>query len=165
MLPAMFINTKSARNLLSGLVAACVGMGGALVYAGDVVVSKAWARASAPGQTVAGVYLDIESSADARLVGVETTAAAAAELHFMSMQDGVMRMRRVAQIELPAGATVSLRPGGYHVMLFDLRQPLQAGDRTAIELLVEDVRGERIQLPVSVEIRRLDGSRVERHEH
>jgi copper(I)-binding protein len=134
-------------------------------FAGDVTVREVWTRASVPGQKVAGVYFDIESSADARLVGVQAALSDAAEIHLMRMEDGVMRMRSVSEVELPAGQTVRFKPGGYHVMLFDLRRPLQAGEQFPLELLVEDANGHRSQLAVSVGVRNLDGSEVRQGHH
>jgi copper(I)-binding protein len=139
----------------------CLFVGPAL--ADGIVVSEAWTRATAPGQKVAGVYFDIASDRNARLVGVETTLTDAAELHLMTMDDGVMRMRAVSEVDLPAGKTVKFKPGGYHVMLFDLRQPLEAGAQVALELLVEYEDGEQTKLPVMANVRNLDGSKIDHH--
>ena len=136
-----------------------------VTFAGDVVVSEAWSRATAPGQKVAGVYFDIESSTNARLVGVEAGLTDVAEIHLMSMDDGVMRMRAVSAVKLPAGETVKFRPGGYHVMLFDLQQPLEAGAEIALDLLIEDENGQQTKVGVTAQVRNLDGSKVENHHH
>jgi len=138
------------------------------MYAGtalalEVAVSDAWTRASAPGQTVAGVYFDIESDSDAKLVGVETVLTDVAELHYMKMEDGVMRMRSLPEVALPAGETVKFAPGGLHVMLFELKRPLQAGDAFGLSLLVEDDSGQPTRVDVNVEVRRLDGSKAHQH--
>jgi len=136
------------------------------VCAGEgIAVSDAWTRASAPGQKVAGVYFRITSSFEARLVGVETALTRVSELHYMTMDEGVMRMRQVASVDLPAGKAVSFKPGGYHVMLFDLQEPLKAGEQIAIDLLVEDEGGEQSRVPVTVDVRNLDGSKAEQHHH
>lgn len=129
----------------------------------EVAVSDAWTRASAPGQTVAGVYFDIESDVDAKLVGVETVLTDVAELHYMKMEDGVMRMRSLPEVALPAGETVKFAPGGLHVMLFELKRPLQAGDAFGLSLLVEDDSGQPTRVDVNVEVRRLDGSKAHQH--
>ena len=152
------------RKFVFGLSALC-GLFVGVAFAGDVVVSEAWTRASAPEQKVAGVYFDIESAVDAKLVGVETSLTDAAEIHLMSMEDGVMRMRAVPAVDLPAGKTVKFKPGGYHVMLFDLRQPLKAGAQIALELLVEYEDGEQARLPVTADVRNLDGSKAQHHHH
>lgn len=129
----------------------------------EVAVSDAWTRASAPGQTVAGVYFDIESDSDAKLVGVETVLTDVAELHYMKMEDGVMRMRSLPEVALPAGETVKFAPGGLHVMLFELKRPLQAGDAFGLSLLVEDDSGQSTRVNVNVEVRHLDGSKAHQH--
>lgn len=102
-----------------------------------IEVTGAWARATLPGQKVAGVYMDIRSDRAARLVGVESPAAGSAEVHEMRHQDGVMRMRHIEVLDLPANQVVKLAPGGYHVMLFGLPQPLKPGDKVALTLKVE----------------------------
>jgi len=133
--------------------------------AGEIVVHEAWTRATAPGQTVAGVYFDVQSDSDAKLVGVETTLAGLAELHFMSMEGGVMRMRAVPEVDLPAGKTVKFKPGGLHIMLFDLERPLEAGSEVALSLLIEDAKGRQTQIAVSAEVRNLDGSKAQHRHH
>lgn len=129
----------------------------------EIVVADAWARASAPGQTVAGVYFSVQSDVDAALVGAETTAADVSELHFMSMEDGVMRMRAVPRVALPAGTKVRFKPGGYHVMLFDLQQPLKPGDEITLLLVIEDGAGRNSRTRVPVHVRNLDGSKAQHH--
>lgn len=134
-----------------------------LQAAETVRVTEVWARATAPGQKVAGVFLDITASADARLVGVESPVAGKAELHYMRMDDGVMRMRKVEAIDLPGGATVSLKPGGYHVMLFDLKQPLKPGETIALTLTVVVGGNRPVLLETAVSVRNLDGSDPHAH--
>jgi copper(I)-binding protein len=102
----------------------------------DIEVTGAWARATLPAQKVAGVFMEIRSAAGAKLVGVESPAAGSAEVHEMRNEDMVMRMRKVDALDLPAGKVVKLAPGGYHVMLFDLRQPLAPGDKVKLTLKV-----------------------------
>jgi len=89
----------------------------------DVEVSNAWVRATVPGQPVAGAYLDIRASSRLTLVGVASPVAQRAEIHEMKEEDGMMKMRAVKAVELPAGTTVSLAPGGLHLMLFGLAGP------------------------------------------
>jgi len=123
-----------------------------------VRVTDVWARATAPGQSVAGIYLNIVSDADARLTAVECRVAGRAELHRMRMDGGTMRMRAVDAIDLPAGQTVALKPGDYHVMLFDLRKPLKPGDQVPIKLTVVDAGGAKRTVAATVQVKNLDGS-------
>lgn len=119
----------------------------------DVQVSDAWAWATLPGQTVGAVYMQVRSNAPARLVAVRSPAARAAEVHQMNNDGGVMRMRRVDSLDLPAGKTVVFEPGGYHVMLTDVVRPLKAGQRVALTLVIEEKGGKRFNLAVEAQIR------------
>jgi copper(I)-binding protein len=114
-----------------------------LAWADGVEVTGAWARATMPGQKVAAVYMDLRSDRPAKLVGVESPAAASAEVHEMRNQDGVMRMRHVEVVDLPAGQVVKLAPGGYHVMLFDIKQAIKPGDQVKLTLKIE--RGGKLE--------------------
>jgi len=102
-----------------------------------VEVSNAWARSTVAAQKTGGIYLDIRSATPAKLVGVASPVAARVELHNMKMEGSVMKMSAVESIDLAAGQTVKLAPGGYHVMLIDLKQPLKAGDSVPVTLTVE----------------------------
>jgi len=120
-------------------------------------VKDAWVRAPAPGQKVAGVYMEIVSRTNTALVAVASPAAARAELHSMALEDGVMKMRPLERIELPAGTAVKLAPGGLHVMLIDLKQPLQRGEKVPITLTVLHLdSGSRSAFTVRAEVRDVD---------
>ena len=119
----------------------------------SVTTGNAWVRATVPGQSVAGAYLDITAGASAALVAVDSSVAGKAELHTMSMDSGVMKMRPLAEIELPANRTVSLRPGGHHIMLIDIKRELKAGDRVPLKLTVQDSQGVKSTLHVEAEVR------------
>ena len=118
-----------------------------------------WARATLPGQKVGGVYMEIVSSRDARLVGVSSPAAGSAEVHSMTMDGGTMRMRAVEALDLPAGTPVKLAPGGYHVMLFDLKKPLVARQKVPLTLVIEETgkRAHRITVNAIVRAGEHDG--------
>jgi periplasmic copper chaperone A len=109
----------------------------AAVAAQPVVVSDAWVRAPAPGQKVAAAYMELTSRMNLLLVAVASPAAAAVELHNTAVEGGVMKMRPVGRIELPAGKAVKLAPGGLHAMLVDLKHPLKAGDKVQLTLTVQ----------------------------
>ena len=112
-----------------------------------------WARATVPGQKVGGVYMEIVSPRDARLVGVASPAAGTAEVHSMTMDGGTMRMRAVEALDLPAGTPVKLAPGGFHVMLFDLKKPLVAGQKVPLTLVIEDAGKRAHKIAVSAIVR------------
>lgn len=103
--------------------------------AAAIRAEQAWARATAPQQKVGGAYVTLISPADDQLVGVSTPIAGRAEVHEMRMDGNVMRMREVeGGLALPAGKVVALAPGGYHIMLMDLKQPLVAGQVIPMQL-------------------------------
>jgi copper(I)-binding protein len=103
----------------------------------QVEARGAWVRGTAGGQTTAGAYMELTSVQRASLLGADSPAAGSAEIHEMKMEGDVMRMRSVPRLELPPGRTIALKPGGYHMMLVDLKRPLKKGDRVPIRLKVE----------------------------
>ncbi|HEV8261314.1 MAG TPA: copper chaperone PCu(A)C [Burkholderiales bacterium] len=126
----------------------------AAVLAADAIrVIDPWARATVPGQTVGGVYMEIVSPRDARLIGVSSPVAGAAEVHSMTIDGGTMRMRAVEALDLPAGRPVKLAPGGYHVMLFDLKKPLVAGEKVLLTLLIEEAGKRTRKIAVTAIVR------------
>ncbi|MBV9827456.1 MAG: copper chaperone PCu(A)C [Alphaproteobacteria bacterium] len=107
---------------------ACVWLSAsALAQNGAVEVSNAWARGTPGGAQIGAAYLTLQSSSGDRLTGIATSVAQKAELHTMTMDNGVMKMRPLDGVDLPAGQTVSLKPGGIHIMLMGLKAPLQPG--------------------------------------
>jgi len=107
----------------------------------DVAVSDAWARATVPGQPVGAVYLSLTSAHGATLSGVRSDAAGSVQMHSMREEGGVMRMREVERLELPAGQTVRLAPSGTHLMLLQLKRPLRTGDSVALDMTLVDKAG------------------------
>lgn len=132
-------------------------------WAANVTVTDAWARATMPGQKVSGAYMQIRSDADARLVGASSPAVPRVEMHEMKMDGDVMRMREVGAIELPKGKTVSLQPGGLHIMLMNLTQPIAAGDVVPLTLVIES-GGKRQTVEVKAEARSPMGG-MPQHKH
>jgi len=120
-----------------------------------VAVEGAWARASVQGQKATGAFMRLTAKEGARLVRVESPAAGVAEVHEMKMEGDIMRMRAVPGLDLPAGKTVELKPGGYHVMLLDLKAPLAKGSSVPVTLVFQDAKGAEtllpLQLPVSTQ--------------
>src|SRR5438477_2177667 len=97
-------------------------------------IDNAWARAT-PGKAENGAaYVTITSPTADRLVSASTPAAKKAELHTMSMQGMVMKMRPIAGLDIPAGQPVALKPGGEHIMLMGLNQPLREGQSFPLTL-------------------------------
>jgi len=136
------------------------------VQAADLVeVHDAWARATVPGQKSGAVYMELVARENLRLTAIRTAAAETAEVHQMKMEKGMMRMRAVPFLELPAGKRVKLAPGGYHVMLFDLKQSLVTGQKLKLELTVEDSSKHQHQIVVEAQVRDRDAGTAGKHEH
>lgn len=102
-----------------------------------VTVTNAWAKTTVPGGKVSAAYMDIKSTAPVKLLKAETSIAGNVEIHNMKMNDGVMEMKAVDAIDVPANKTVSLKPGGYHVMLMMLAASINKGDTVPIKLTFE----------------------------
>lgn len=110
------------------------------VRAGDLVITQAWSRATPGGAKVAGGYLTIENkgSTPDRLIGGTVDVAAKVEVHEMATKNGVMTMRQLdSGLTIEPGKTVKLAPGGYHLMMFDLKSPLKQGSKLPVTLEFE----------------------------
>lgn len=118
-------------------------------------VEGAWVRSSVPGQQGTGGFMKLTAPQAMQLVGVATPVAGVAEVHEMKMEGEVMKMRAVGKLDLPAGRTVELKPGGYHLMLLDLKQPLAQGSSVPLTLLLRDAKGvdSKLELNVPVAVR------------
>jgi copper(I)-binding protein len=127
-------------------------------------VKDAWVRAPAPGQKVAGAYMEITGQATLWLIAVASPVAARTELHNTTLEDGVMKMRPIEKLELPGGRAVKLAPGGVHIMLIDLKQTLKPGDKVPITLTVlrEDLSS-RALFTVQAEVR--EAAAAKGHQH
>lgn len=124
----------------------------------EVRVDNPWVRATVPGQSASGAFMRLTSTAPGKLVAASAKIADTVEVHEMSMADNVMRMREVPAIELPAGKTVELAPGGYHIMLFKLHNQLKDGDMVPLTLVFEDAQGKRTSMDVQAPVRPLTTS-------
>lgn len=121
------------------------------VKAGDLVITQAWTRATPNGAKIGGGYLTIENKGTAadRLVSGSVDAAGKVEVHEMSMDNGVMKMRALDKgLTIEPGKTVKLAPGGYHLMMFDLKQPLKQGDKVPVTLEFEKAGKVTVSLDV-----------------
>jgi len=135
---------------LAGLLVATAASA-AEYMAGDLRIIDPWARAT-PGAARTGVaYLTIENQgavAD-RLTAVASPVAAHAEVHGQIMENGVAKMRAAGPVELPPGARTAIEPGGLHIMLMGLKQPLVEGEHVPLTLIFE--RTGRVDLPLEIE--------------
>ncbi|WP_157271111.1 copper chaperone PCu(A)C [Azohydromonas aeria] len=134
-----------------GLLAAALLLSGAAAWAdGAIQARDGWARPTVAGQPVGAGYLKLHNTGATpdRLLGASTGAAERVELHNMFMSGDVMRMRQVEAIDVPAGATVELGPGGLHLMLMGLKAPLTAGQRLPLVLRFEKAGEVKTELQV-----------------
>ena len=117
---------------------------------GAITIERARAHATAPGQPVGGGYMTLVNHGGAdRLVSVSAPVSKSAEMHMMKMKGDVMEMRQVEAIELPAGKTVALEPGGYHLMFVGLKAPLKAGE--SFPMTLKFAKAGEVTVPVTVE--------------
>lgn len=119
-----------------------------------VQVKNAWVRAMVAGQQSTGAFMTVTARTATRLVAVASAVAGVAEVHEMKIDRDIMKMRAVPVLELPAGKSVQFKPGGFHVMLMDLKQPLTLGSTVPLTLFFKDEKGVEsrldLMLPVAV---------------
>jgi copper(I)-binding protein len=151
-------------NLSKHLVAASITTVWALsAFAQNVTVTDAWARATVQGQKASGAFMVITAKENVRLVMASSSVAGIAEIHEMKMDKDVMRMSAVGALELPAGKAVELKPGGYHVMLMDLKNPLADKSTIPMTLTFEDAKGQKSRLDVQVSVRAMAAMSTHKH--
>ena len=109
----------------------------------QVSVKNAWVRATVGPQKTTGAFLQIETKNEVNLVKVETKAAGMVEIHEMQMDGGVMKMREVEKVNCPAGKVTELSPGGFHIMLMNLKKQAKEGDQIPLILSFEDRQGKK----------------------
>ena len=141
------------RSFVRSLVFALAAAAAAVAQAQGITASGAWVRGTVEGQKATGAYMQLKSADGATVVGAESPAAGVVEIHEMRMEGNTMRMRAVENLDLPAGKTVELKPGGYHVMLMDLKAPLKKGDTVPIRLKVRTKSGKTQEIEVKAEVR------------
>lgn len=122
------------------------------LQAQTVEVKDAWIRSTVQGQQGTGAFMNITAKDAARLVGASSPVAGVVEVHEMKMEGDVMKMRAVPSLDLPAGQTVQLKPGGYHVMMMDLKQTLPKGSTVPLILRFKDAKGAESQVELKVPV-------------
>ncbi len=123
--------------------------------AAQVSVTDPWVRGTVAGQKATGAFMQLKSPTDAALVEVSSPVAKIVEIHEMKMEGGMMKMSAIDKLALPAGKAVELKPGGYHVMLMDLVQPLKEGETVPLKLTFQDKAGKKQTLDVKAPIKAL----------
>ena len=117
---------------------------------GSIKIENAYVRATAPGQPAAGAFMKIENGAAAdQLVSASSPAAGEVQLHQMSMEGNVMKMGQVKDIAVPANGSVDLKPGGYHIMLMNIKAPLKVGETVPVKLKFAKAGEVEVKLPIN----------------
>jgi periplasmic copper chaperone A len=146
------MTTPMLRSMSLSLLMLC----GAAAAQAQVTVKEPWVRGTVAGQKATGAFMTLTSATDARLVSVASPVAGLVEVHEMAMSNGTMQMRALPSgLALPAGKPVELKPGGYHVMLMDLKQPVKAGDSVPLKLLIEGADKARQTIDVTATVQAL----------
>jgi periplasmic copper chaperone A len=143
------------RSALPSILSIAGALALAAPAAAQVTASDAWVRGTVTGQMATGAFMQLKSPTDTALVAAASPVAKIVEIHEMKMDAGVMKMGAIDRLALPAGKAVELKPGGYHVMLMDLKQPLKEGDTVPLTLTFEDKSGRKQALDVKVPVRAL----------
>ena len=131
--------------------------------AAQTTVKDAWVRGTVAEQKASGAFMQITSASGGKLLSVSSPVAGVAEVHEMAMEGTTMRMRAIPSLALPAGKAVELKPGGYHVMLMDLKQQLKAGDMVPLSLVIEGKDGKRETLQLQAPVRALGAPEPSKH--
>lgn len=151
---------KTIARLSVALFAAC----GATLASAQTTANDAWVRGTVAKQTATGAFMKLSSAKGGKLVSAQSPVAGVVEIHEMSMDGTVMKMRAVTALDLPAGKAVELKPGGFHVMLMDLKQQIKEGDVVPLTLVIEGTDGNRETLELKAPVRAMSAQAVE-HKH
>jgi len=139
---------KFSKHLITAAIATVFA---ASAFAQNVTVTDAWARATVQGQKATGAFMKITAKDNTKLVGVSSPVAGVAEIHEMKMDKDVMKMAALPNgLALPAGKAVELKPGGYHVMLMDLKAPLTKDSTVPLTLTLQDAKGVKSTVELKV---------------
>jgi periplasmic copper chaperone A len=130
------------------------------VCAADIQVEGAWARATMPGQDVGMVSLTITSKQVAKLIGISSAACGSVEMHSMTHDNGMMKMREVKGIALPAGKRVDFAESGYHLMLVGLKAALKQGDSVPLTLRIKQANQRVAKVEVFAEVKSIAATQV-----
>jgi len=142
------------------------GYAGQKVALSDIVIENAYIRETIPGTSISSAYMTIINSSDKniKLLGATSEISKRIEIHEHTMADGMMRMRQRENIEIAAKSNVVLQPSGYHLMIFDLKQPLRHAQNVTITLQFSNDASVEVKLPVK-SIKQMKMSTQSSHQH
>lgn len=146
-----FIRTVAAAAMLAAVASSAQAQA-------NVTVKDAWVRATVPQQKATGAFMQLQAAKDSKFVSVSSPLTPTVEVHEMAMQGDVMRMRQVQSVELPAGKTVELKPGGHHIMMMNLKAQVKEGDTVPLTLVFEGKDGKREQVEIKVPVKALNSA-------
>ena len=132
----------------------------------QTTVAEPWVRGTVAQQKASGMFARITSAQGGKLVSASSPVAGVVEIHEMSMAGNVMKMRALpGGLDLPAGKAVELKPGGYHVMLMDLKQQLKDGDTVPVTLVFEGADKKRETVEIKAPVRAMNPAAAQQHKH
>jgi copper(I)-binding protein len=150
-IPATGNLTKGLKSPAALLNIKAEGVAGAPAGNANVAISGVWMRPTVTGQKATGAFLKLVAKENSKLLSVSTPVAGVAEIHEMKMEGNVMKMAPVPSLDLPAGKEVELKPGGYHLMLMDLKSPIEKGTKVPLTLKFQDAKGAKFQVELMVD--------------
>ncbi|MHC8946383.1 copper chaperone PCu(A)C [Advenella incenata] len=130
----------------------------------QVAVDAPWVRATVAQQTSTGAFMRLTAKSDSKLVGAASPVAEHVELHKMTMENDIMKMRQIPELALVAGQPVALEPGGYHIMLINLNKQISEGNVIPMTLTFENKDGNRTQMQIQATARSLHGGHSKHHQ-
>lgn len=147
---------KSSRYSMLALISLLAGLAQAQSPGPSAIqVKEPWVRGTVAQQKATGAFMQLSAPQDMRLIEARSPVAGVVELHEMAMDNNVMKMRAVPGIDIPAGKGAELKPGGFHVMLLDLKKQLKEGDTVPLTLVLEGKDKKRQSVEVNAPVRAL----------
>ena len=132
----------------------------------QTTVAEPWVRGTVAQQKASGMFARITSAQGGKLVSASSPVAGVVEVHEMAMSGDVMKMRALPNgLDLPAGKAVELKPGGFHIMLMDLKQQLKAGDTVPVTLVIEGADKKRETVEIKAPVRAMNPAAAQQHKH
>ena len=151
-----FIRTVAAAAVLAAVT-------GSAYAQANISVKDAWVRATVPQQKATGAFMQLQAAKDSKFVSASSPLTPTVEVHEMAMQGDVMRMRQVQSVDLPAGKTVELKPGGYHIMMMNLKAQVKEGDTVPFTLVFEGKDGKRETVEIKAPVKALNNAAKPSH--
>ncbi|HOL64550.1 MAG TPA: copper chaperone PCu(A)C [Accumulibacter sp.] len=147
------------------MLALACALASGMAASSDIEINDPWVRGTVVGQQATGAFMELRSQNGSALIGASSPLAAITEVHEMKMDGSVMKMRPIVRLDLPAGKPVKLAPGGYHVMLTNLKQVLKKGDAVPLTLRFEGPDKKISETRINAPVRDLTAGATAEHRH